>query len=183
MNQNFGEFSKYPQRLPSWELNSHLGEVRKTIIFPQKCWEWKGDIGVSKNRGGPQIGWFTMENPIKMDDLGGKPHYFRKHPYIPTVDGSEICVSRSLEVTPLKPDRLDRGKREPLSLPVGAPQPRRIRVIPVVDKPVGAGAGPLVQKQKQGGIKNTWEMNVHHKNWIEIEVPKLCIKSDMSALF
>ena len=22
-----------------------------------------------------------MENPIKMDDLGGKPHYFRKHPY------------------------------------------------------------------------------------------------------
>jgi len=24
-----------------------------------------------------------MENPIKMDDLGGKTHYFRKHPDIP----------------------------------------------------------------------------------------------------
>ena len=23
-----------------------------------------------------------MENPIKMDDLGGKTYYFRKHPYI-----------------------------------------------------------------------------------------------------
>ena len=39
MNQNFGEFSKYPQRLPSWELNSHPKKVQKTIIFPQKCWE------------------------------------------------------------------------------------------------------------------------------------------------
>ena len=35
-------------------------------------------MGVSKNRV-PQNGWFTMKNPIKMDDLGY--HYFRKHPY------------------------------------------------------------------------------------------------------
>ena len=30
-------------------------------------------MGVSKNRVGPQNGWFLVEIPIKMDDLGGKP--------------------------------------------------------------------------------------------------------------
>ena len=38
-------------------------------------------IWVFPKIGVPQNGWFTMENPIKMDDLGCKNHYFWKHPY------------------------------------------------------------------------------------------------------
>ena len=38
-------------------------------------------MGVSKNRGTPKWMVKKMEHSIKMDDLGGKPHYFRKHPY------------------------------------------------------------------------------------------------------
>ena len=38
-------------------------------------------MGVSKKIGVLQSGWFIMEDPIKMDDLGY--HYFRKHPYMP----------------------------------------------------------------------------------------------------
>ena len=39
-------------------------------------------MGVSKNGGTPKWMVKIMENPTKMDDLGGKTHYFRKHPYI-----------------------------------------------------------------------------------------------------
>ena len=35
-----------------------------------------GNIWVFPNIGVPQNGWFIMENPMKMDDLGGKPTIF-----------------------------------------------------------------------------------------------------------
>ncbi len=36
-------------------------------------WQPKKNIWVFPRIGIPQNGWFTMENPIKMDDLGGPP--------------------------------------------------------------------------------------------------------------
>ena len=43
-----------------------------------ECYGWY-PYGCFQNIGVPRNGWFRMENPIKMDDLGA--HYFRKHPW------------------------------------------------------------------------------------------------------
>jgi len=71
-------------------FNAHKDLIRRVPICtatktkkiaPKKDGSWKTiwafpEIGV-----GPQNGWFIMENLIKMDDLGGKPTIFWKHPF------------------------------------------------------------------------------------------------------
>ena len=50
----------------------------QTATFYEEVWTY---MGVSKNRGGPPK-WMVkiMENPIEMDDLGGKPTIFGNTP-------------------------------------------------------------------------------------------------------
>ena len=63
--------------------------------FDKKTWAphffWY--MGVSKNRGTPKWMVKIMENPIKMDDLGGKTHYFRNPPYawVRSLQLSTLC--------------------------------------------------------------------------------------------
>ena len=62
---------------------THLKNMRTSNwakIFPHLRDKHKKYLGVSKNRDTPKWMVKIMENPIKMDDLGGKTHYFRKHP-------------------------------------------------------------------------------------------------------
>jgi len=72
------------------------------LIFEKYKGEQKGS-GCFARIGVPQNGWFTMEHPIKMDDLGAHP-YFRKHPYsfmgISHKNSNWQCISgTNIEIT------------------------------------------------------------------------------------
>ena len=53
--------------------------LSKSYFLSNNCYFGCLYLDVSKNRGTPKWMVKIMENPIKMDDLGGKTDYFRKH--------------------------------------------------------------------------------------------------------
>jgi len=60
-----------------------------TTIFQGTCDSFRGKyMDVSKNRV-PQNG-YNGKPYLQMDDLGGKPHYFRKHPYLGIIYSSQV---------------------------------------------------------------------------------------------
>ena len=72
-------------KLWSQRLFGHKTKRRHRIYLPSSpCMSPLKSIWVFPKTGVPQNGCFIMENPIKMDDLGEKTHYFRKHPYKPS---------------------------------------------------------------------------------------------------
>ena len=66
----------------AWVIFDSTGELEYLIVMKH--------MGVSKNRLS-QNGWFIMETPIKIDDMGGTP-IFWNHPYN-GMSTSLICMT------------------------------------------------------------------------------------------
>ena len=89
---NSGRIFFVSSKLPSPEVETNIApeshDICKTIRLPFAIWPiFRGELlnfrgvvklymGVSKNSGTPKWMVYITENPIKTDDLGGKPLIF-----------------------------------------------------------------------------------------------------------
>ena len=62
-------------------------------------WNMYGIYGCFQKIGVPQNGWFIMENPIKMDELGGPPLFLKTSIYSATL---HLCILSSTSLSDIE---------------------------------------------------------------------------------
>ena len=118
--KNLGNFPSIPKVTLLGTKLPPKKKFGKPIIFPQKWLGMEGDIGVSKIGVGPKLNGLQWKTPINPWMIWGVSTPLFSETSIKTL---LLMVQKYVWVVPFRWES----------------QPRRIRVIPVVDKPAGWG--------------------------------------------